>query len=433
MTVTKASNGGATATTDNRSDQPATAGQSSNSSSVGVGNGLPIEFEAGSAWGIGREKNGSFQTSTVRSHSGGSSGRLDYTFSTEFNDYVVFLQLNSVSGTPNTISVWVYGDGSGHFLNAWIRDSNQQIWQVPMGQVFHTGWRKMTGAIQVGQDWPWSHISGPNNDKIDYPITFYSLVFDDYNNAYTGDGTIYIDDIETSTQNLADIPTIQPKEPTAVPGAVANPTAIPGAETVAQPFDGNVGRIIYTSGNVLLTTDPAWSAAVELGTASNTSCSGSPSLITGQSFGVYRGFFCPLAGPSTCTSPNEQTELLINVQGSQMTVNVRPVGDVSDGEFIYDGSVDKAEGMRWAPNSQSFVWVAVDTMFRGFVAGGYQQLYGPIYNPIISPDSQSVLYRKPVGPGVNDVWVAQLDGSGETNVTNNLSIDKSCAVWATGN
>jgi hypothetical protein len=345
----------------------------------------------------------------------------------------VFLQLNEVSGQPNRISVWVHGDGSDHFANVWIQDSAGQVWQVPLGQVFHTGWRKMTGRIDVDQDWPWSSISGPDNDQVDYPIQFYAFVLDDFSQTFVGDGTIYIDDIELyfsenpeATEAPA-IPVAQAIEERAAPSL----TATPSAEVPA--LEGNVGRILYTSGNTLLTADPSWGIPLELGTASSNSCNNNPTLITGQSFGVYRGYFCGLSGPSTCQSPNGQMELVLNVQNREMTVNLRAVGDETNGEFIYSGSVDASEGMQWSPDSQSFVWVVADTMFRGFVSGGYQQLFAPVYNPIIGTDSQTVLYRKPVGPGVNDVWIARLDGSSETNITNNLSIDKKCAVWTTGN
>lgn len=398
-----------------------------NPSVLASGNGLPIGFEDGDIWGIGQEKNGSFFATNEESHTGTSSGRLDYDFKTDENDYVVFLQVNPMVGMPNTISAWVYGDGSGHFANAWIRDSDAQIWQVPLGQVFHTGWQQMTGAIQVDQAWPWTSISGPDNNEVDYPIEFYAFVLDDFNADYEGDGTIYVDDIQAETQNLQNIPTSQPQEPTAVSG---NSNENPAPTENAPSFSGDIGRIIYTSGGGLFTTDPSWTAGEDLGPASNDTCSGTPALSTGKTFNVYRGFFCSLVAPTLCQSPNGQKELVINIQGSQMTINVRNVGDSStNGEFVYEGSVDNAEGMRWAPDSQSYVWVAGDTMFRGFAAGGFQQLYGPVFNPIISPDSQTVLYRKPVGPGVNDIWAANLDGSGEANLTNSLTADKTCAVW----
>ncbi|MFK7804506.1 MAG: serine/threonine protein kinase, partial [Anaerolineae bacterium] len=236
---------------------PTPNSQGSNSAILATGNGLPIRFEGSTRWGIGEEKNGTFQNTTERSHSGGSAGRLDYTFTTAENDYVVFLQVNPISNTPNTLSAWVYGDGSGHFVNAWVLDAKQQVWQVPLGQVFHTGWQEMTGAIQVDQDWPWSHISGPDNNKVDYPIQFYAIVVDDFNAAYVGDGTIFIDDIHADTQDIASLPTVQPVEPTPTPeGGATSSTATPEAEVEAtaeaaatedstESQGSTIGRIMY--------------------------------------------------------------------------------------------------------------------------------------------------------------------------------------------
>ena len=64
----------------------------------------------------------------------------------------------------------------------------------------------MTGYIKTGQDWPWSHISGPSNDKVDYPITFRAFVLDDANNSYTGSGAIYLDDLTATTSNISSAP-----------------------------------------------------------------------------------------------------------------------------------------------------------------------------------------------------------------------------------
>jgi hypothetical protein len=120
---------------------------------------------------------------------------LSYSFGTADNDYVVFLQTNNISGNPTTLDMWVYGDGAGHYLNVWIVDNEGQTWQVPLGRVTHSGWSLMSGQIAVGQNWPWTHISGPNNEVVDYPIRFRAFVLDDLANDYVGDGVIYLDDL----------------------------------------------------------------------------------------------------------------------------------------------------------------------------------------------------------------------------------------------
>jgi hypothetical protein len=126
---------------------------------------------------------------------------LSYDFKTADNDYVVFMQRNAISGEPTALKIWVYGDGSGHYLNAWIVDDDGQTWQVPFGTVTHTGWREMTGRIETDQAWPWTHISGPDNEQIDYPIALRAIILDDANNAYEGQGDIYLDDLTAVTEN----------------------------------------------------------------------------------------------------------------------------------------------------------------------------------------------------------------------------------------
>ncbi|MCZ7672755.1 MAG: flagellar filament outer layer protein FlaA [Chloroflexi bacterium] len=122
---------------------------------------MPLTFEPLGVWIRGDEENGSLTSSTAQAHSGAASAKLSYAFSTADNDYVVFMQNNAIPGEPTALQIWVYGDGAGHYLNAWIQDNQNQTWQVPFGRITHTGWKQMIGYINTGQDWPWTHISGP--------------------------------------------------------------------------------------------------------------------------------------------------------------------------------------------------------------------------------------------------------------------------------
>jgi serine/threonine protein kinase len=157
--------------------------------------GLIADFETFGTWKIGDEPYGTFTQSAEQVHQGSFAGRLDYHFDTPGNDYVVFRQTQRIAGQPQRITAWVYGDGSGHFLNVWIEDSGGQVWQVPLGRVSHTGWQHMVGVLDVNQAWPWTHISGPDNGVIEYPVSFVALVLDDGADDYVGSGTIYIDDL----------------------------------------------------------------------------------------------------------------------------------------------------------------------------------------------------------------------------------------------
>jgi serine/threonine protein kinase len=172
-----------------------TATATPQNTAAGTGSGLPLGFESFGVWGRGDQANGVITQSGEQSHSGGSSAKISYDFPTADNDFVVFLQFNDIPGQPTALQLWVYGDGAGHYLNAWIIDSEGQTWQVPFGRVTHTGWAQMTGLIDTDQDWPWTHISGPNNEMVDYPIRFRGFALDDLNNAYSGQGDIYLDDL----------------------------------------------------------------------------------------------------------------------------------------------------------------------------------------------------------------------------------------------
>lgn len=390
--------------------------------SASTGGGLPFNFEAFGVWVRGDEDNGAFTRSTEQTHSGATSGKLTYNFATSDNDYVVFQQNNPIDGRPNALQLWVYGDGSGHFLNAWIQDAEGQTWQVPFGQITHTGWKQLTGYINTDQDWPWGHISGPKNDTVEYPISFRGFVLDDFNNAYTGQGSIYLDDLTTATLDTVPITGQNPVQPTFTPGGTPAATGSPAAA-------GTIGRILYTSGATLLTTDPAWSAPQEVGTIASNSCSSPASTVTGQTFPLYLGNFCYIGtGTDVCTAPGGQYEVITNAVPEGNSIVVRPVG-TQNLIFVYQGIIDRAEGIRWSPSGDSFLFVVGDAVQRGFPNGSFSQVIPTAYNPIFSPDGSLILYLKPIGAGVKDVFVSNADGSNARNVTNAANIDKTCAAW----
>lgn len=413
---------------DNTPAPTATRGSANSSGTASTGGGLPLTFEQFGLWTIGDEPNGSFTQSREQTQAGTFAGKLEYDFATTSNDYVVFLQTNNISGEPNALQVWVYGDGAGHYLNAWIQDDQGQTWQVPFGRVTHTGWRQMTGYIDTDQSWPWTHISGPRNDVVEYPIRLRGIVLDDVNDAYQGDGVIYLDNLSATTLEIG--AGSSGSTGSTGTGGTTSPTAVPPTSEPVAAED--LGRIIYTSGNILLTTDPSWTSAQEIGTVASDSCSSPASTVTGQSFRVYYSPRCNIGeGTMVCPSPNGAHEAIFNGSfGDGFTISVRPAGSEGTGTFIYGGSdFDLQEGIRWSPASDRFLFVLGDTLQAGFPAGGYNTLMSPVYNPTFAPDASLILYRRPVGPGVNDVFVANVDGTNARNVTNNTAVDKRCAGW----
>jgi serine/threonine protein kinase len=157
--------------------------------------GVFQDFENESAWKRGDQPYGEFSRSTAQVYSGSYAGQLTYDFPTMGNEFVVFLQTRRLAGRPNAISAWVYGDNSGHYLNVWIKDTAGEVWQAPFGRIEHTGWQRMTAWLDPGREWPHVHVSGPSNNAIDYPISFYALVLDDIPDTFSGHGAIYIDDL----------------------------------------------------------------------------------------------------------------------------------------------------------------------------------------------------------------------------------------------
>jgi hypothetical protein len=174
--------------------------------------GIFQDFETASTWKRGDQPYGDFIRSSAQVHSGSYAGQINYNFPTPDNDYVVFMNSRQLAGQPNAISAWVYGDGSGHFLNVWVKDVNGQTWGMSFGPIKHTGWQEMTAYIDPSQPWPSGHISGPNNNVIDYPISFQALVLDDGSDNYRGSGTIYIDNLNSQAG------TVIPPAPQVVPG-----------------------------------------------------------------------------------------------------------------------------------------------------------------------------------------------------------------------
>jgi len=158
--------------------------------------GVVLDFDRDVDWRRGDEPYGTFARSGEQARSG-SSGKLEYDFPAVERNYVVFRSNPSVSlgGQPKGLTAWVYGDGSGHFLNAWIKDSAGEIRQYTFGRVSHQGWRQMTARFDDGAGWPNGPISGTNNGQLDFPAQFYAFVLDGVPDGSASRGAIYMDDL----------------------------------------------------------------------------------------------------------------------------------------------------------------------------------------------------------------------------------------------
>jgi hypothetical protein len=298
--------------------------------------------------------------STAQSQSGSRSAALAYDFPTADNDYVVFIQRHDIQGTPNQLRLWVHGDGSGHYLNAWIVDADNETWSVPFGRVTHTGWKQMTGLIDADQPWPWGRVSGSGNNAVDYPIRFYALTLDDLANDYTGTGTLYLDDLTVAGGPAGSAP-----PPPTAPGA-ATPAAGTATPAAAAPT-GGAGAILFTAGDSLLTVDPGGQPRI-LGTATRNTCA-APAEAGGVSYRlVVPGPGCVTVGDgqAVCASPSGDYQVLMGRPdgGTRNVTLISPANP--NGDFIFNRAVDPSEGILWAPNSGSFLIVIDDEVVQVF-------------------------------------------------------------------
>ncbi len=152
-------------------------------------------------WQVGDQPYGTLTESSEQVHGGQYSAKLAYDFPVVDSEYVVFLNKSAVGlpGTPAALTLWVYGDGSGHFLNVWLQDSAGQVRQFTFGRVTQHGWQLMTAPVNPAAPWPQGHISGPASAHLDYPLSLYALVFDAVpHNAGPFKGAIYLNDLATS-------------------------------------------------------------------------------------------------------------------------------------------------------------------------------------------------------------------------------------------
>lgn len=158
--------------------------------------GVVMDFDRDSDWRRGDEPYGTLTRSGEQARSG-SSGKLEYDFPAVERNYVVFRANPSISlgGQPKGLTLWVYGDGSSHFLNAWVKDSAGEIRQYTFGRVSHQGWRQMTARLDDSAGWPNGPISGTNNGQLDFPAQFYAFVLDGVPDGSASRGAIYLDDL----------------------------------------------------------------------------------------------------------------------------------------------------------------------------------------------------------------------------------------------
>jgi hypothetical protein len=127
-----------------------------------------------------------------------SSAQLSYNFPNGDNDYVVVRPQMSIEipGNSTRIGLWAKGDGSSSLVKVWLEDATGEILQYRLGPVSGGDWQFLTASL-TGQAGTENRINqGGNNDgRLDLPATLHALALDDHPDNFTGQGTVFIDDL----------------------------------------------------------------------------------------------------------------------------------------------------------------------------------------------------------------------------------------------
>jgi hypothetical protein len=196
--------------------------------------GLITTFDDLVGWQRVRQVSGALAQSTATVHGNAPySAELSYRFAPG-SDFLVLEKSYPLGGHPAQISAWVYGDGSGIFLNCWISDVDQEVWQFSFGQIKHTGWRKMTAVLNPNAlSGANRQVSGAITATMDYPLDFQALVLDHAPNSSNGTGKVYISEL-TASEVVGLVP------PTGTERAT--PAAGPVRPTIKRSEERRVGK-----------------------------------------------------------------------------------------------------------------------------------------------------------------------------------------------
>jgi polysaccharide biosynthesis protein PslG len=155
-----------------------------------------LDFESLGAWRRGDQPYGTLNATFAAQHSGRAAARLDYSFPSDSNDYVVFRRDEPVAipGQPYAIGLWVYGDGSGNRVKVWLRDAEGEVLQYALGTVGPPGWRLLQAPLGAPVA-PGDRITAGGNGRLDFPARLDAIVLDDAPDIFEGAGSIYLDDL----------------------------------------------------------------------------------------------------------------------------------------------------------------------------------------------------------------------------------------------
>lgn len=144
------------------------------------------DFENTAEWSRGSyptEVPSSFQKSVARAYAGSYSGRLLYDFTTLDVTRAAYATCDLDIGTPRALSVWVWGDGRGHWLRGTLEDAGGQRLVVDFARRvdWKDEWREVCALIP--------------QSGFQFPLRLKSIYLAEPNGEQRDEGAIYFDDL----------------------------------------------------------------------------------------------------------------------------------------------------------------------------------------------------------------------------------------------
>ncbi len=125
-----------------------------------------------------------------------SSGRLDYSLTTGGTSTLNMTSDIPISGTPEAIGVYVYGDGKGHWLRCELKDKNNNKFLLDLtpaspGIDWTDEWKYLEVALENAVP-GWANPSA----VLTFPITVLRIYLAETSDTKKDKGTLYFDDLK---------------------------------------------------------------------------------------------------------------------------------------------------------------------------------------------------------------------------------------------
>jgi hypothetical protein len=163
------------------------------------------DFESGSAWAAGSgDKGGTGHTTIVGEprHGGRKALRFAYDFAnapgTAFIYARVFPNL-ALPGQPQSVSVWVKGDGSGRNFSVRYQDAQGESYQRGLGRLDFDDWRELRFPVSAQGANFWGGPEGATKGKLELPVRLTEFIVDKSLETGPNSGAIYLDDLSVVT------------------------------------------------------------------------------------------------------------------------------------------------------------------------------------------------------------------------------------------